>query len=231
MKKTASQQAWLRAHRKDGYAKQAKAEGHRSRARYKLLEIQARDHLIQRGDCVVDLGAAPGGWSEVAAQCTGSNVSAQSPNSSCRQPSGCVIAIDQYDMPPLPGVTFLRGDFMTEETQSTLISALERRSIDVVLSDMAPNTSGIKSLDQLRSMALAESALVFALSHLAPQGAFLVKVFQGIGSQEFLQTLRHKFIKVSIRKPKSSKPSSREVYMLGRKLRQEQSDYCSTPQP
>jgi 23S rRNA (uridine2552-2'-O)-methyltransferase len=205
MARTKSSKAWLREHVTDPYVRRAQADGYRSRAAYKLQQIAARDKLFSAGMTVVDLGAAPGGWSQIAAKAVA--------------PGGRVFALDILDLPPLPGVTYVRGDFGNEATVAELDGLLGGRSVDLVLSDMAPNMSGIAAADQARVMALAELALDFALKHLKPQGKFLVKVFQGAGFEEFLRTMRDRFRQVMVRKPEASRSRSSEVYLLGKGVR------------
>jgi 23S rRNA (uridine2552-2'-O)-methyltransferase len=197
--------SWMQEHVTDAYVKRARVEGMRSRAAYKLDEIAARDRLLKPGMVVVDLGAAPGGWSQVAARRVG--------------PRGRVIALDLLEMPSLPGVTFLRGDFRVDATLAELERMLGGQRADLVLSDMAPNLSGISSSDQARVLDLAELALDFALKHMKPQGNFLVKLFQGAGFEDYLRTLRGHFSAVAVRKPEASRDRSREVYLLGRGLK------------
>lgn len=197
--------AWMREHVTDPYVKRATAEGYRSRAAYKLQQIAARDQLLKPGMTVVDLGAAPGGWSQVAAQAV--------------RPGGRVVALDILEMGEIPGVTFIQGDFHEEATLQALETALEGGGVDLVLSDMAPNLSGIASVDQARSMALAELALEFALNQLKPQGNLLVKTFHGAGYDELVATMRRSFIQLHTRKPDASRSRSSEVYLLGKQLR------------
>ncbi|MFN3234683.1 MAG: 23S rRNA (uridine(2552)-2'-O)-methyltransferase RlmE [Gammaproteobacteria bacterium] len=194
-----SSKQWLQAHFKDPFVKKAQSEGYRSRAVYKLLELQEKYQFIHPGDVVVDLGAAPGGWSQIASEWVGEN--------------GEIFALDILDMEPLPGVTFIQGDFREDQVLNQLESVLNGREVDVVLSDMAPNLSGMSAVDQPRAMLLAEYAAEFAKGHLNAKGRFIVKVFQGDGFDEYLKELRLVFDKVIIRKPKSSKPKSREVYI------------------
>lgn len=198
--------AWIEEHVADRYVKRARAEGMRSRASYKLEQIAGRDRLLAPGMLVVDLGAAPGGWSQVAARRVA--------------PGGEVIALDLIEMPGLAGVTFIHGDFHDADAVSALERALAGRKADLVLSDMAPNLSGISATDQARALELAELALDFAANHLKPQGNFLVKVFQGAGSDEFLRRLREQFRTVSVRKPEASRSRSREIYVVAKGLRQ-----------
>ena len=195
----------MKEHVNDVYVKRAKAEGYRSRASFKLLEIAQRDKLLRPGMTVVDLGATPGGWSQVARAQVGNQ--------------GRVFALDILDMEPLPGVTFVLGDFREPEAEAKLSAALEGRQIDLVLSDMSPNISGIAMSDQARAMHLAELALEFAVKHLKPGGNFLVKVFQGSGFQEFFKEMQARFEKVSTRKPDASRGRSNELYLLGSKSR------------
>jgi len=197
--------SWMQEHVSDAYVKRARAEGMRSRAAYKLDEIAVRDRLLKPGMVVVDLGAAPGGWSQVAAGRVG--------------PRGRVIALDILEMPSLAGVTFLRGDFRDDATLSELERVLAGQRADLVLSDMAPNLSGIASSDQAQALELAELALDFALKHMKPKGNFLVKTFQGAGFEEYLRSLRGRFSAVAVRKPEASRDRSREVYLLGKGLK------------
>lgn len=196
----------MREHVSDAYVKRANAEGFRSRAAYKLQRIAAKDKLLKPGMTVVDLGAAPGGWSQVAAKAVGA--------------TGHVIALDVLEMAQVPGVTVIRGDFHEASTLDALENVLQGRPVDLVLSDMAPNISGIASADQARVIALGELALDFALKHLKPQGNFLVKSFQGAGYDEFVASLRHCFFHVYTRKPEASRSRSSEVFLVGKGLRQ-----------
>ena len=197
--------AWMKEHVADAYVKRARAEGMRSRAAYKLEQITGHDRLLGPGMLVVDLGAAPGSWSQVAARRVA--------------PGGRVIALDQLDMPGLAGVTFIRGDFRDVEAVEALEHALGGRKVDLVLSDMAPNLSGIAATDQARALELTELALDFALKHLKPQGKFLVKSFQGAAFEGFLRNLRSRFRTVAVRKPDASRSRSSEVYLLAKGLR------------
>ena len=204
MKKSNSSKQWLRRHVNDPYVQKSKREGYRSRSAYKLIEIDDRDRLLKGGQVVVDLGAAPGGWSQVLAK---------------RVPSGTVVAIDLLEMEPVAGVTFVRADFTRLAGLKAVRTALGDRTADLVLSDMAPNLSGIALSDQARSMELAEAARDFALAHLAPDGAFLVKIFQGAGYDEYLVSLRRAFVKVVVRKPDASRDESAEQYLLAKGLK------------
>lgn len=195
-----SSQRWLKEHFSDPYVKKAQADGMRSRAAYKLEELVERDRLLKPGMTVVDLGAAPGGWSQWVRQALGA--------------SGRVIALDILEMPPLAGVEFLHGDFRDDVVLSTLETTLDGRPVDLVLSDMAPNKSGVDAVDLPRAMHLAELAMDFADHHLKPGGAFLIKLFQGVGFDDYVRELRRRYGKVSIRKPAASRRRSPEVYAL-----------------
>jgi len=204
MKRTKTSKAWMMEHVTDPYVQLAKHEGYRSRASYKLLEIIERDHLLKPGMRVVDLGATPGGWSQVAAQ----KLAGQ----------GKVIALDLLEMLPLAGVTFIQGDFREDTVLAELVKALDGRPVDLVISDMAPNLSGVGLVDQARAMHLAELALEFALQHLKPGGTFLVKVFQGDGFDEYIRTMRGHFRQVATRKPKASRGRTNETFLLAKDL-------------
>jgi 23S rRNA (uridine2552-2'-O)-methyltransferase len=194
----------MHEHVNDFYVKQAKKQGFRSRAAFKLLEIDERDHLLVPGATVVDLGATPGGWSQVAAQKV--------------LPRGRVIALDILEMVGLPGVTFIQGDFRDEPVLAQLVDALEGRAVDLVICDMAPNISGVVLSDQARVMHLAELALEFSVQHLKPGGGLLVKVFQGDGFDEFFREMRKHFKQVVSRKPEASRDRSSELYLLGKNM-------------
>jgi 23S rRNA (uridine2552-2'-O)-methyltransferase len=202
MKRSKTSKQWMREHVNDVYVQRARSEGYRSRAAYKLFEIAARDKLLRPGLVVIDLGAAPGGWSQVARAQVGTR--------------GRVIALDVLAMEPVAGVEFLRGDFREAAAAAALDRALANRRADLVLSDMSPNISGIALSDQARAMHLAELALEFAVNHLKPGGSLLVKVFQGAGFQEFLPAMRAHFGKVVTRKPEASRGRSNELYLLGK---------------
>ncbi len=202
MTKSKSSRRWLDRHHSDEYVQKASREGYRSRAAYKLLEIQQKDQILQPGMRVVDLGAAPGGWSQVARELTGKR--------------GQVVALDLLPMKPLPGVAFIQGDFREDETLARLRDLLQDQLVDLVISDMAPNVSGMKAVDQPRAMYLCELALDLAREVLKPGGGMVVKVFQGEGFDEYLRALRGAFTRVSTRKPKASRPRSREVYLVAR---------------
>lgn len=204
-KKSDSSRRWLKEHFTDPYVKQAQKEGYRSRAVYKLLEIQQRGRLFKPGMTVVDLGAAPGGWAQLVTQFI--------------RPNGRIIALDLLPMDPIEGVEFIQGDFSDEAVLHTLQEKLSDKKVDWVISDMAPNMSGYESVDIPRSVYLSELALDFALQVLQPTGGFLIKVFQGEGFDALLADIKRKFKSVAIRKPKASRDRSREVYILARELR------------
>jgi 23S rRNA (uridine2552-2'-O)-methyltransferase len=204
-KKRSSSKAWLKEHRDDPYVQQAQREGYRSRACYKLLELQEKDALIRPGMCVVDLGSAPGGWSQVAAQLVGDR--------------GRVVASDILPMDTLAGVEFIQGDFTEEAVFERILAALEAQPVDLVVSDMAPNMSGMSAVDQPRAMYLVELALDMARQVLRPGGSFVAKVFHGEGFDELFRDARDSFDKVLTRKPRASRPRSREVYLVARGFR------------
>jgi 23S rRNA (uridine2552-2'-O)-methyltransferase len=192
---------WLKEHFADKYVQQAQELGYRSRAAFKLLQIQQKDKLIKPGMTIVDLGAAPGGWSQIAAPLVGLK--------------GHVIALDILPMDPLPRVEFIQGDFREPDVLIQLEKLLEGKTIDLVISDMAPNMSGDDSIDQPRIMLLADLALEFATEHLRIGGNYVVKIFQGSGFQDYVQQMRGIFSKVIARKPDASRARSSEVYLLG----------------
>jgi 23S rRNA (uridine2552-2'-O)-methyltransferase len=203
MTRSKSSQAWLKRHVNDPYVHRAQALGYRSRSAFKLLEIDAKDRLFVRGQVVVDLGAAPGGWSQVAAEKAGAG--------------GRVIALDVLEMAPLAGVSVIRGDFTTDEALAALDRELAGAAVDLVLSDMAPNLSGIAATDQARSLALCELAVEFARGHLRPGGSLLMKVFQGAGFTQLLARVRSEFAEVASRKPDASRNRSSEIYLRARR--------------
>jgi 23S rRNA (uridine2552-2'-O)-methyltransferase len=205
MARSKSSQNWLKEHFDDQYVKKAQQAGHRSRATFKLEEIDNKDKLIKPGMSVVDLGSAPGGWSDYALGKVGEK--------------GTVVALDILEMTPLTGVHFIQGDFREDSVLDELNRILDGRQIDLVLSDMAPNMTGVGSIDQPASMHLVELALDFALENLSKRGSFLVKVFQGEGFDEFIKAMRDSFNKVVTRKPDASRARSREVYLLGQGLK------------
>ena len=205
MARTNSSARWLREHFTDEYVKRAQQEGYRSRAVYKLLEINEKDRLVRPGLTVVDLGAAPGGWSQLAMKLMGGQ--------------GVVIALDILPMEPLAGVEFIQGDFRETAVLERLLAVLDQRPVDLILADMAPNTSGIKGVDQPRGIYLNELALDFARRCLRPGGDFLLKAFQGEGFDAFLQEARRSFASIAPRKPKASRARSAEQYLLARNYR------------
>ena len=205
MSRTKSSQRWLARNAKDKYVKRARQEGARSRAIYKLEEIDRRDRLLQPGMTVVDLGAAPGGWSQYVKSRVGD--------------SGRVLALDILPMEPIVGVEFIEGDFTELPVLDLLVQRLLGKPVDLVISDMAPNMSGVASVDQARSMNLAELALEFSDKSLKPGGSLLIKTFQGAGFNEFYAQLRHRFEKLASRKPSASRAESKEIYLLGRGFR------------
>ncbi|CAI8209605.1 MAG: Ribosomal RNA large subunit methyltransferase E [Marinobacterium sp. xm-d-530] len=202
MARSKSSGRWLKEHFDDQYVKRSKDDGYRSRACYKLMEVNDKDHLLKSGMTVVDLGAAPGGWSQVAAEIVGD--------------SGRVVASDILEMAPLGGVTFVQGDFTEDSVFEEILSAIGDEPVDLVISDMAPNMSGNASSDQPAAMYLVELALDMARQILKPNGNFLVKVFQGEGFDPYLADMRSSFKSVVTRKPDSSRARSREVYLLGK---------------
>ncbi|MBT9235053.1 23S rRNA (uridine(2552)-2'-O)-methyltransferase RlmE [Pseudomonas inefficax] len=193
---------WLREHFNDPFVKQAQKDGYRSRASYKLLEIQEKDRLIRPGMSVIDLGAAPGGWSQVTSRLIGGQ--------------GRLIASDILEMDSIPDVTFIQGDFTHDEVLQRILEAVGDSHVDLVISDMAPNMSGTPAVDMPRAMFLCELALDLATRVLKPGGDFLIKIFQGEGFDVYLKDVRSKFEKVQMRKPSSSRDRSREQYLLGR---------------
>jgi 23S rRNA (uridine2552-2'-O)-methyltransferase len=204
MPRSKTSKAWMREHVSDVYVQRAKREGYRSRAAYKLQEIARQDRLIAPGMTVVDLGASPGGWSQVAAELVG--------------PRGKVIAVDLLPMASMRAVVFLQGDFREDETVARLEQELSGAVVDLVLSDMAPNMSGINVSDQARAMHLAELTLEFAARALKPEGNLLVKTFQGAGFPELRAAMRGHFRQVLTRKPHASRGRSSELYLLGKAL-------------
>lgn len=203
MKRTRTSKAWMQEHVSDEFVKRAQREGYRARAAYKLMEIDDRDKLVKPGMVVVDLGSTPGSWSQVAIQRLRGN--------------GRVIALDLLEMDPLPGVEFLQGDFREDAVLAELEKMLAGREVDLVLSDMAPNISGVSSSDQARMAHLAELALEFSLQWLKPGGHLLVKVFVGSDFDSIVHAMKQGFEQVVTRKPKASRDRSSEVYLLALK--------------
>ena len=202
MARSRSSGRWLSEHFSDEYVRQAQALGYRSRAVFKLKELDEREGLLKPGRVVVDLGAAPGGWSQYAAGRLGK--------------SGVIIALDILPMEELPNVTFIEGDFREESVLAQLMDVLGGRAVDLVLSDMAPNMSGNRNVDQARGMHLAELALETAREILRPGGDYVTKLFQGPDVDDYVRSVRSLFGKVSVRKPKASRDRSPEVYLVGR---------------
>jgi len=202
MARTKTSKKWLDEHVNDPYVKKAQIDGYRSRASYKLIEINEKDKLIRPGSVVMDLGSAPGGWSQVVAPWVGD--------------SGRVIASDILPMDGIVGVTFIQGDFTEEAVYNQILSELNGEKVDVVVSDMAPNLSGVNTTDQYSSIYLVELALDMARNVLKPGGSFCAKVFQGVGYEEYAKDVRSSFDKVLVRKPAASRPRSREVYIVGK---------------
>ena len=200
-----SSKVWMLRHINDTYVQQAQRDGYRSRSAYKLIEINERDKLLSPGMTVIDLGAAPGGWAQVAGARVG--------------PRGKVYAIDLLPMVGLPNVEFLQGDFNDLKLQNQLRQRLPTNGVDLVICDVAPNMTGIPSADQARGYNIAEEALEFTRTVVKPDGAFLVKVFQGADFEEYRQALAAVFLKCAVRKPKASREESRELYLLARGLR------------
>lgn len=202
MARTKTSKKWLDEHVNDPYVKKAQIDGYRSRASYKLIEINEKDKLIRPGSVVLDLGSAPGGWSQVVAPWVGDH--------------GRVIASDILPMDGILGVTFIQGDFTEEAVYKQILSELNGEKADLVVSDMAPNLSGVNTTDQYSSIYLVELALDMARNVLKPGGSFCAKVFQGVGYEEYVKDVRSSFDKVLVRKPAASRPRSREVYIVGK---------------
>lgn len=205
MAKSTSSARWKQRQARDPFVRKAHAEGWRSRAIFKLSELQRLEKLMAPGSIVVDLGAAPGAWSQYAASIVG--------------PRGRVVALDLLEMPPLPGVEVLQGDFRDDETLQTLLGVLGPAKVDLVLSDLAPNMSGVRTVDQPRSMYLAELALDFAGQVLRERGNMVVKLFQGEGFPEYISSVRSRFESVRMRKPPASRAGNRETYLVARNFR------------
>jgi 23S rRNA (uridine2552-2'-O)-methyltransferase len=202
MANRSSSNKWRQRQDSDPFVKRAQAEGWRSRAVFKLMEIQDRDKLIRPGHHVLDLGSSPGAWSQYATKLVG--------------PSGRVVAVDLLEMQTLSGVDFVRGDFREAATLNEVLNRVADRRLDLVMSDMAPNISGTRSVDQPRAMYLAELALDMAKKSLRPGGSFIVKLFHGEGFDEFVRAVRPAFETVRVRKPEASRKGSRETYLMAR---------------
>ena len=204
-KKSKSSTQWLNDHEKDEYVLRARREGYRSRASYKLLEIDEKFDLFRPGSVVVDLGAAPGGWTQIAVNKSG--------------PKGFVVGLDLLNIEPLDGAMFIEGDFTEEKVLAELMAVLQDRPVDLVISDMAPNLSGMREIDQPLAIYLTELALEFACSTLRPGGALVMKCFEGSGIVNIREGIRNNFNQLNNFKPKASRGKSREMYVLGRKFK------------
>lgn len=202
MKKSSSSRRWLKEHFTDPYVKQAQQQGFRSRAAFKLIEIQEKDHIFSQGMCVVDLGAAPGGWLQVAEKYLGTQ--------------GRLLGIDLLEIPPLPNAICVQADFTDPGIIQQIQALLNHRAPDLILSDMSPNLTGIKAVDQPRAMYLVELAFDFALTHLKNGGHFVCKVFQGEGFDVLMKAARLQFEQVKIRKPRASRDRSPELYLVAK---------------
>ena len=202
MARSKTSQKWIDEHVNDPYVKKAKADGYRSRSSYKIIEINEKDKLVRPGSIAMDLGSAPGGWSQILAPLVGDK--------------GRVISSDILPMDGLAGVTFIQGDFTDAEVYDKILMALNNDKVDVVVSDMAPNLSGVNTTDQYASIYLVELALDMARNVLKPGGSFCAKVFQGVGYEEYVKDVRSSFDKVMVRKPAASRPRSREVYIVAK---------------
>ncbi|MGB3724139.1 MAG: 23S rRNA (uridine(2552)-2'-O)-methyltransferase RlmE [Glaciecola sp.] len=202
MAKSKTSKKWMDEHVNDPYVKKAQADGYRSRASYKLIEINDKDNIVRPNNVVMDLGSAPGGWSQILAPMVGDG--------------GQVIASDILPMDGIPGVTFVQGDFTEASVYEEILSKLDGQAVDTVVSDMAPNMSGVNTTDQYASMYLVELALDMARNVLKPNGSFCAKVFQGVGYEEYVKDVRSSFKTVLVRKPAASRPRSREVYIVGK---------------
>lgn len=200
MSKKANTKKWIHEHTADHYVTQANKLGYRSRASFKIIEIQDKFKIFKPNNLVIDLGSAPGGWSEIAVKYI--------------KPKGKIIAVDLLDMQPIKDVDFIKGDFSSDETYEELNDKINNQKLDVVISDIAPNLSGNKTTDQAKSVCLLELVLDFSISNLKKDGSMVAKVFQGEGSDTFVKQVRERFTKVTIFKPKSSRPKSREFYIV-----------------
>lgn len=209
-KKLKSNRAWIERHINDPFVKRSRAEGYRARSVYKLIELNDKEKLLKPGYTVVELGAAPGSWTQVVRE---------KMSKKDGEVNGKIIAMDILPMDPIDGVTFLQGDFREQEVADKLAEILNGEKVDVVLSDMAPNLSGIPAADAARCLLLNELALEFCLDHLKPNGVFVTKVFQGSGFSQYVEALKKNFQKVLTRKPEASRDSSAEVYLVARNLK------------
>jgi 23S rRNA (uridine2552-2'-O)-methyltransferase len=206
---------WMHMHLSDPYVRQAQNRGYRSRAAFKLLGINEKDHLIKPGMTVVDLGSAPGSWSQVLREI----LSVKGPGETGKSVKGKIIALDILPMEPIADVDFIEGDFREESVMQLLSDRLGGEKVDLVVSDMAPNLSGVESADSARVMHVCELALEFALAHLKPEGALLVKAFNGSGYSQLVESFKRHFISVASRKPPASRAQSSEIFLLGRRLK------------
>ena len=209
-KKLKSNRAWIERHINDPFVKRSRAEGYRARSVYKVIELNDKEKLLKPGYTVVELGAAPGSWTQVVRE---------KMSKKDGEVNGKIIAMDILPMDPIDGVTFLQGDFREQEVADKLAEILDGEKVDVVLSDMAPNLSGIPAADAARCLLLNELALEFCLDHLKPNGVFVTKVFQGRGFSQYVEALKKNFQKVLTRKPEASRDSSAEVYLVARNLK------------
>jgi len=210
LSRSKSSSRWLQEHRDDFYVKKAQKEGYRSRAVYKLVELDEKDHIIKSGQNIIDLGAAPGGWTEYVSQKL---------KISEKGHDGKIIAVDILAMDGVADTTIIEGDFTEQSVLDEILAAIDNKKMDVVLSDMAPNISGVDSVDQPKSMYLAELALDLCKQVLTKKGFFAIKLFQGVGMDEYTKALRETFVKVNFRKPEASRPRSREVYAVCKGLK------------
>lgn len=209
-KKLRSNRAWIERHINDPFVKRSRQEGYRARSVYKLIELNEKEKLIRPGMCVVDLGAAPGSWTQVVREKLAGKDG---------EVRGTIIAMDILPMDPIDGVTFLQGDFREQEVADKLTEIIDDKQVDLVLSDMAPNLSGIAAADAARCLLLNELALEFCLEHLKDNGVFVTKVFQGSGFSQYVETLKKHFKVVLTRKPEASRDSSAEVYMVAKHIK------------
>ena len=209
-KKLRSNRAWIERHINDPFVKRSRQEGYRARSVYKLIELNEKEKLIRPGMCVVDLGAAPGSWTQVVREKLAGKDG---------EVRGTIIAMDILPMDPIDGVTFLQGDFREQEVADKLTEIIGDKQVDLVLSDMAPNLSGIAAADAARCLLLNELALEFCLEHLKDNGVFVTKVFQGSGFSQYVETLKKHFKVVLTRKPEASRDSSAEVYMVAKHIK------------
>lgn len=209
-KKLRSNRAWIERHINDPFVKRSRQEGYRARSVYKLIELNEKEKLIRPGMCVVDLGAAPGSWTQVVREKLAGKDG---------EVRGAIIAMDILPMDPIDGVTFLQGDFREQEVADKLTEIIGDKQVDLVLSDMAPNLSGIAAADAARCLLLNELALEFCLEHLKDNGVFVTKVFQGSGFSQYVETLKKHFKTVLTRKPEASRDTSAEVYMVAKHIK------------